>query len=352
MIWVLHKICRVSKLKLKEIKLQAFSTIELTIAIVLIGLSTAFLAQFSYSYYTQAKIRQTLENQHFVMMALGRYVSQHGYLPYPEDKKGASQGASDGQGQSNYGWQRYHTDRWLTIQECIGHVPWRTLNIPYEMSLDGYGKPLIYVMHPKLGRRLDYTHIPYQKNILEDEKEFPANEQSLGKKFASKFASYCYVQEDGKRDSLYSDKNLIVIQTGGKDLMMNDSDCWPIGHAVLPSKPGGKIGMRWSSSEGANSDSWCNCVAVALISSKKKDPIKNGNIKIEGSSVKIPSDKNGNIVTYVMRSELYLYDGPRCEALTFNIHEFSFYPYYKRHDLVHEADIPEHPMQGGFLIKY
>lgn len=350
----MYKICRDSSLKLKEIKLRAFSTIELTIAVVLIGLSTAFLAQFSYSYYTQSKIRQTLENQHFVMMALGRYVSQHGYLPYPEDKKGASNS------QGVYGWQRYHTDRWLTIQECIGHVPWRTLNIPYEMSLDGYGKPLIYIMHPKLGRRLDYTHIPYQKNILEDEQEFPSTEKTLSRtgssagstgkvasKFSSKFASYCYIQEDGKRDNLYADKNLIVMQTNGQDMLMEHSDCWPIGHAILPLQSGGKIGMHWSSSEGANSDTWCNCVAVALIGSKKKDPIK-----IEGGCVKIPLDKNGNIVTYAMRSELYLYDGPRCEALTFNIHEFSFYPYYKRHDLVQETDIPDHPMQGGFLIKY
>lgn len=119
-----------SFLNIFKAKVKAFSLIEMCIFLLILGtLSSSTLALFK---IVQKNQRQNTTNDHFIQItyALANHVLRNKSLPCPANKDGVS------------------------IENCTqkigGFVPYKTLGISKKITLDGFGRPIMYVADASL----------------------------------------------------------------------------------------------------------------------------------------------------------------------------------------------------------
>ena len=146
--------------------MSGYSFIEISISMIVIGVMSLSLFQLVQTLQHAHKEQLTKYRQQIVLKALGEYVYKHSYLPYPchesENHIGLSQNhmslsdttthiAADQNDEQQFDWSSIN---------AVGTVPWRTLGISRESTLDGYGQPMIYIMNTALGPAHDILYIP------------------------------------------------------------------------------------------------------------------------------------------------------------------------------------------------
>lgn len=134
----------------QEQKMSAYALIEISISLIVIAiLGFAMLVMHKY-YYKKNMDYITKTRQNYVMKALGQYAGTHSCLPYPCKAE-----------YHNIGTQQIPTTTANQhIMHSAGYVPWKTLGIPKEYSVDAYNQPFTYVMNPLLGERIDFEPFP------------------------------------------------------------------------------------------------------------------------------------------------------------------------------------------------
>lgn len=139
-----------SNIHARERYIPGYTMIEISLSLIVIsilGITMLFMQRY---YYKKHMDYITHTRQMYVMKALGQYAGTHSCLPYPCIPK-----------QYNNGMQQTPTTTANQHRiQSTGYVPWRTLGIPQEYSMDAYRKPFIYVMNPLLGERTDFEPFP------------------------------------------------------------------------------------------------------------------------------------------------------------------------------------------------
>lgn len=139
-------------LKLTKKPMKAFSLIEVSIALLIIGLTSISGLYLFKSFHKRYCIQITKKRQEMVLLALGSFATHYGYLPYPCNPRESHIGKS-------VPFDTLTEENWSTVQ-YIGIIPWRTLNLPKEVIYDGYGNLMTYCMHPLLGRIKTHSFVP------------------------------------------------------------------------------------------------------------------------------------------------------------------------------------------------
>lgn len=144
---------------------RGFSLIELSIALLVLGLIAVPLMQMYKVYRYQKALDDTWANNTIVQTALGDFYMKNGYYPRPSNRRWA---------QSNVNYGRSYTGALPAAGSCIagnglcvglgsafqadtvtaianpdvliGGVPFADLAIPPENALDGWGRKLVYVV--------------------------------------------------------------------------------------------------------------------------------------------------------------------------------------------------------------
>lgn len=137
--------------KLGSRRVQAFGLIEVSFVLIIVGLLTAtFLQQFK-TYQDISRKKITQENQEYVLQALGRHMRYYNFLPMPAKHHLPEIDC-------RHGWENIHTDDPVFYNDMVsnkhmidagaawGAIPYRQLNIPKSKTLDGYGRPMTYIM--------------------------------------------------------------------------------------------------------------------------------------------------------------------------------------------------------------
>lgn len=139
-------------------KCKAYSIMELSITLLIVGIMSISLFSLINTLQHTYKTYITKHRQQIVMRAIGQYTAQRLYLPYPCPSEKFNEGTDNYNVSITFEPAVNKTPQ-QTQLPCIGVIPWKTLGLSKEMALDGYGNPMTYVMHPKLGRdsRTFYT---------------------------------------------------------------------------------------------------------------------------------------------------------------------------------------------------
>ncbi len=150
--------------------------LELSIALIIIGLFTAFGLTAYNMASAQKRIHVTEQNMNRVVSALSTYAESNSRIPCPSDP--ASPENPTG-AQAVYGWERgvtYTQTLANTTAKPIGTcngagqhegvVPFITLDLPYEASIDGWGRPFTYAVSPILTANNDQTALPFDSGTV------------------------------------------------------------------------------------------------------------------------------------------------------------------------------------------
>lgn len=122
-------------------RFSGFTLIELSIVLVIIAIIAGSVLSIG-TYQTEtAKIEQTQEKLKAVQEALAAYVMINGALPCPADGELAETNASYALADCTAGTQIAAENMY------VGVVPARTLELPDEFVLDGWGKRITYAVH-------------------------------------------------------------------------------------------------------------------------------------------------------------------------------------------------------------
>ena len=131
---------------------EGFSLLEISIALIIIGLIGGFGLSAMTAQFQNRSIRVTKDHQEKVMRMLAAHVIKTGSLPLPSnpsaprDQRGHQGGAQDYQGAS------------------IGIIPYITLGIPEKVAKDGWGRYFTYAMSTNL---FNFTPVQNSHNLLD-----------------------------------------------------------------------------------------------------------------------------------------------------------------------------------------
>ncbi len=154
---------RISKHPSQRTSEKGFSLIEISFALLLIGILVVPIIR-SYDYYIQNRANTvTASATKVVAMGLMKYVAKHGHYPFPATRNLPQGNAGFGVPavKPGTGWPactagstavcRTNTNGFATLPAAdrfvlIGDVPLTALGIPYKATLDGYGNKLTYMV--------------------------------------------------------------------------------------------------------------------------------------------------------------------------------------------------------------
>ena len=153
-----------------QLKDKGFSLIELSVALIVIGLIAGPLFTYLSLYYKEKSRRVTLENINTVSQAIAGYFKDKGHYPCPAplnlgagDSASGTEGKCDGGKKSltntQYGCvnglctapgfdrvEGFEDSARLNQQIKIGAVPYRALGLPYNRTIDGYNNKITYAV--------------------------------------------------------------------------------------------------------------------------------------------------------------------------------------------------------------
>ncbi len=121
-------------------RLAAFSLIEISIALIIMGLFASLTIPLITAQHRLNQQRTTHNHQEQILAALAAYVLQHHHLPAP---------AASSQGKAINNCEK-HT-------QCVGFVPFTTLGISEKTAKDGYGNWFTFAVHPELTQARSQT---------------------------------------------------------------------------------------------------------------------------------------------------------------------------------------------------
>lgn len=158
-------------------KQAGITLIELSVALIVIGIFMAFALDSYVRASAQKRVRVTEERLRIIMSALSDYAQTYSRLPCPSDPRSPDSPVGV---QNVLGWEIGVNAAALNpgapsrpVGSCqnnvgappeyIGVVPFMTLNIPYEVMNDGWGRAFTYVVMPILtlnnSGRVGDTHV-------------------------------------------------------------------------------------------------------------------------------------------------------------------------------------------------
>lgn len=105
---------------------KAFSLIEVSIALLILGITCSGGLQLFNGLYVKHKMQVTGHKLEQIKQALNQYAKRYGYLPSPSAR--FEWGSSD-------------------VLVDVGFVPYKTLKLPSSYAVDGYNKPINYALH-------------------------------------------------------------------------------------------------------------------------------------------------------------------------------------------------------------
>lgn len=303
------------KASLARKRIQAFSLIEISVSLLIVGMITSsswFLFRAGRSYY---RSYVTQQKHDFLIKAICVFGNQKFLLPLP---------AADQSGLAQEPKQNFNE-----IQTC-GFVPWKTLKISQNASLDAAGKPIKYVVHPGL--------------VPEKDEEVSRTTEAIARTFA-----------DSERKVNLQNHNFITVTKQGESICEMDKDdfmqnfkvvgayyhCPKTIHmpenvelgegavtlqadrgtakhhfSIFPSYFNNRIVV--DSVQGRpkikKAPEVFDCIAFALVSGD--DGLSNKPYQ-EGKVYEL-EQKKGVLVSYVTRLNAALFGGPRCSPVLFN----------------------------------
>lgn len=161
-------------------KKTAFTLIELSLVLLVLSILVAGAISVSGSAVRNDKIKITQERMKAVYKAIGIYVSKNYGLPCPaslvKKKDDVGYGAQVGSTGSctNYSPNEGVYSSNLRSSIVYGMVPIRELNLPVEMSEDGFGNKIIYIINQYHTIRefpdyYNYNGFSFKRNFSNDE---------------------------------------------------------------------------------------------------------------------------------------------------------------------------------------
>ena len=165
---------------------NGFSLIELSVALIIIGLIMGPLFTYLNLYYKEKAQRETMENLNNVSMALSQYFKDTGHYPCPapidlgpRDSAAGTEGECSAENSGTTTRQRRpgscrngictvsgHDnlegfDQFEDINQNIkiGGIPYRALGIPYEQTIDGYGNKITYAVTERYATPENEIHL-------------------------------------------------------------------------------------------------------------------------------------------------------------------------------------------------
>jgi prepilin-type N-terminal cleavage/methylation domain-containing protein len=156
-------------IRLKEPE-KGFSLLEVSIALLIIGIMTVAAIRLYDAASKQQRLEETQRRMEVVVKALAEFVETSNRIPCPADPR-----VND----ASFGWEWGVTEAQLRVvaQRPIGAcdpvatpesreglVPFQTLNIPFEMTKDGWGNYFTYAVSPVFTLQTDKASCPGPEN--------------------------------------------------------------------------------------------------------------------------------------------------------------------------------------------
>ncbi len=161
-------------------KKTAFTLIELSIVLLVLSILAAGAISVSSSYVKNDKVKITQERMKVIYKAIGVYVLKNYALPCPaslvKTKDEAGYGEQVGSIGTCYGSTPNHGVYSSNLRSSVvyGMVPIKELNLPVEMSQDGFGNKIVYVINqnhtiPEFPVPFSANGFSFKRNISNDE---------------------------------------------------------------------------------------------------------------------------------------------------------------------------------------
>ncbi|RYE13524.1 MAG: hypothetical protein EOP34_08660, partial [Rickettsiales bacterium] len=143
---------------------KAYSLVELAVSIAVMAiLATGFLGYYSKKIEAK-RYKITKDKIKFIEKSLSSFVDQHYYLPCPA--QGNVPELSSGSNKFGYSVDYNNTNfNCNNINNYVGMIPVRTINIPDDYAYDGWGRKFSYSIAQGLGSVNDFTSGKYNGNI-------------------------------------------------------------------------------------------------------------------------------------------------------------------------------------------
>lgn len=103
--------------------------LEIAIGLSVIGLMSGFFITKQVAMHRISRERRTKANIEFVAASIASFVASNYRIPRPASENGIES---------------------TNPTDCIGTIPYNTLGIPEQNTLDGRGRPLKYIIEPEL----------------------------------------------------------------------------------------------------------------------------------------------------------------------------------------------------------
>lgn len=293
-------------------RLKAFSLIEISLTLLILGIVASSGMYLFKALNAQYKYQTNVRKHQIILNALGAYVARNQHLPLPSlDELGDS--------------QEITTYQNLKHIKSIGFVPYKALKLPFSASLDAFGKPITYIIHPALAPKKD-IQIAHDKALYEN----IAN---------TNWESWCYLKNeisDQQRNFINILYALEKPKGSFGTYTMTAEDCFPIfqiTNRYIQHQEQTKIVdvndkaqtttamLNFNKIQGRPMVNVCakvcDCIAVVLISGEH-DLINqewgDGSAKYQ---VKLnPSAKH--LTSFVTRFNMHLYGAPKCKPCVKN----------------------------------
>ncbi len=152
-----------------------FTLVELAIVLIIIGVITGMGIMTGVSQIESARRKQTFDKVHAIKTAIDVFRRSYGRIPCPADLTLDTSNANYGVEAANAGscvggspaatFNNTVTVSSLdTTTAVAGAVPTRTLGLPDEFQLDGWGNKFTLVMNPEFSRTDIFSTIPINKS--------------------------------------------------------------------------------------------------------------------------------------------------------------------------------------------
>ena len=135
-----------SNLKKIFFKNDGFALIEVSIALIVLGVLMGVGLPSFLHYLKWQKVRETKERQEEIMYSVSSFVLHYGYVPLPADPHAAA---------ATFGESRLYAE---SKTDFRGIVPFKTLGLSERYAKDGFGRYLTYIGGSPQKRDPDASH--------------------------------------------------------------------------------------------------------------------------------------------------------------------------------------------------
>lgn len=208
---------------------RGFTLIEISIALIIVGLIMVPLLQLYKTKMLSQRISNTKQSIEIVQAALGKYVEKNGFYPAPSHPNIAINAAGSGIAvnpvvnppaacaansavvcSTNTGGVDADGDG-TADDVLIGSVPFTTLGIPYQAVMDGYGYQLKYAVTASMTAISTFNNARGAIRVLNDGRD-PAQPQIYDP--ATPQAHYVVVSHGQDARGAFSQNGLIAVPCG------------------------------------------------------------------------------------------------------------------------------------------